>query len=173
MLSTTVQPRPLSVQCPICFQPMVLRESKKFTYPDGKPRMFWGCSTFPKCNATHGAHPDGQPLGKPADELTKAERIVAHAAFDTLWKDAWKLSCYGESDFNDPDVQKTIERAARRRAYHWLREQMNLSKDECHIGNFDIEQCIKATSLCARIDAKGVRAWYKGVENDRRSQQQK
>lgn len=48
--------------------------------------LFWGCSRFPECRSTHGAHPDGRPLGKPATAEVKQARIAAHAAFDRLWK---------------------------------------------------------------------------------------
>ena len=37
---------------------MVLRNSKY--------GLFYGCSTYPNCKASHGAHKDGKPLGTPA-----------------------------------------------------------------------------------------------------------
>lgn len=67
----------MDVTCAECSSPMVQRESKY-----GK---FYGCSRFPLCKATHGAHPDGRPLGIPADKKTKAARIRAHAEFDAFW----------------------------------------------------------------------------------------
>lgn len=59
---------------------MVLRTTTKFTTRDGKPRKFYGCSRFPDCKATHGAHPNGKPLGHPADTETKRMRMAAHRA---------------------------------------------------------------------------------------------
>ena len=41
--------------CLECGASMMLRESKF--------GLFYGCSTFPVCRATHGAHKDGRPLG--------------------------------------------------------------------------------------------------------------
>ena len=36
---------------------------------------FYGCSRYPVCQNTHGAHPDGTPLGKPANKATREARI--------------------------------------------------------------------------------------------------
>src|SRR6478752_167673 len=74
-----------SITCPHCGVPMVLREQHALK------RKFYGCSRWPNCDGTHGAHPDGRPLGIPADRRTKKMRIVAHAAFDA-YKDAFGLS---------------------------------------------------------------------------------
>lgn len=86
---------------------------------------FWGCSTFPTCRGTHGAHPDGTPLGTPANAETKVARIRAHDAFDTLWQ----------------------TKKERRDAYHWMRKAMGMSKDQAHIGRFNIEQCSRLVEL--------------------------
>jgi ssDNA-binding Zn-finger/Zn-ribbon topoisomerase 1 len=63
--------------CGECGMPMTLKNSRF-----GK---FWGCIKFPECKGTHGAHPSGRPLGKPANETTKKARIKAHELFDQLW----------------------------------------------------------------------------------------
>lgn len=98
--------------CPNCGNRMVLRDSKY--------GLFYGCSTYPDCDATHGAHPNGEPLGIPADKATKAARIRAHDAFDKLWKEG---------------------HMKRGQAYAWMRQTLNLSKEEAHMGRFDIERC--------------------------------
>lgn len=102
--------------CPDCGAEMVLRDSKY--------GLFYGCSTYPKCKASHGAHPDGRPLGTPATAEVKQARIRAHAAFDRLWKE-------------QPRRMKRTE------AYRWMQERLGLSSDEAHIGKFDKEQCAK------------------------------
>jgi ssDNA-binding Zn-finger/Zn-ribbon topoisomerase 1 len=98
--------------CPECSAPMKLRDSRY--------GLFYGCTAFPKCKATHGAHPDGAPLGRPADKATKRARMDAHDAFDQLWKDG---------------------RMKRRAAYAWMRRALELSPEEAHIGMMDIETC--------------------------------
>lgn len=99
----------------------------------GKFGKFWGCTRFPDCKGTHGAHQaDGKPLGIPADHLTKQARISAHAAFDMLWKS---------------------KKMTRSEAYRWLQQAMNLPKDEVHIGRFTVDQC---ASLIALVRAREV-----------------
>ena len=99
---------------------MVLRRTYRFTYANGEPSRFWGCSGYPKCAATHGAHPDGTPLGTPANADTKKARIAAHIAFDRLWK---------EGPYS------------RREAYQELARLTGLSSDDAHIGKFDKDTC--------------------------------
>lgn len=98
--------------CPECGEPMVLRNSKY--------GLFYGCSSFPRCKATHGAHKDGRPLGIPADKKTKKARMRAHDVFDQLWKD---------------------KHMSRPEAYEWMQEAMDMSEEEAHIGRFTEEQC--------------------------------
>lgn len=114
--------------CPLCQSLMILRTTQKFRYPNGDPRKFWSCSTWPKCNGIHGAHPDGRPLGIPGDAETKKARIRAHDAFDAVWRG---------------------RKWSRSHGYRWLREQLEITKTECHIGNFDVETCERVISLCA------------------------
>lgn len=110
------------VVCGECGSPMELRFSGKYE------RKFWGCTKFPKCKGTHGAHPDGRPLGVPANKETKNARIVAHDAFDELWK---------------------LRGWDRNAAYKWLREVLCMTKEECHIGKFDIGQCARVVEAVA------------------------
>lgn len=98
--------------CPECGGAMVLRNSKY--------GLFYGCFTFPKCKATHGAHKDGKPLGIPADKKTKKARMDAHEVFDQLWKG---------------------KHMSRGDAYEWMQEAMEMSEEEAHIGRFNIDQC--------------------------------
>jgi len=100
------------LKCPECSAPMRLRPSKY--------GLFYGCSRYPLCSSAHGAHPDGSPLGIPADKKTKEARIRAHGFFDTLWKE---------------------EYMSRGDAYKWMQKKMNLEEDDAHIGKFTFEQC--------------------------------
>ena len=107
------------MNCPECDGKLVLRNSKY--------GPFWGCERFPDCTATHGAHPDGTPLGIPADKKTKKSRIKAHDVFDKFWKK---------------------QKMTRKGAYWWLQKQMSMTKEECHIGRFNIEQCEQVVKVC-------------------------
>lgn len=108
------------VQCPECGAPMTLRSSKF--------GLFYGCSQYPNCKATHGAHPDGKPLGTPANAVVKQARIAAHKAFDQLW--------------SGPKARLT-----RDEAYLWLQSKMGLTSAQAHIGSFDQAQCDKLIQL--------------------------
>lgn len=108
---------------------MVLRQSKY--------GLFYGCVEFPNCKAAHGAHPDGKPLGTPADQATKKARIRAHDSFDQLWKD--KHMTRGE-------------------AYVWMQEAMDMTEDEAHIGKFTSDQCDELEVLVdAYLEEKDTR----------------
>ncbi len=72
------------------------------------------------CRGRHGAHPNGKPLGVPADSKTRRARIEAHEVFDRLWK------C---------GVMSRTE------AYRWLREALQLRANTGHISSLDAEQC--------------------------------
>lgn len=106
------------VICPECGAVMVLRETKKYTTKDGKPKKFYSCSRWPACNGIHGAHPNGEPMGIPGNKETKLWRMKAHAAFDEAYK-----------------------HLPRKKRYAELQKVMGLSESEAHIARFDIDQC--------------------------------
>jgi ssDNA-binding Zn-finger/Zn-ribbon topoisomerase 1 len=121
------QQRPYDVTCGECGAHMILKISDRFLQKDGTPKKFWSCSRFPVCRGIHGAHPDGRPLGIPGDAATKEARIRAHDSFDNMTK-----RC----------------NMTRNQAYRWLRRQLEMTKEECHIAKFDIPTCEKVVKLC-------------------------
>ena len=102
--------------CPECGEPMWLRPAFRGS------GVFYRCSTWldKSCPGTHGAHPDGRPLGVPATRKTKDARMAAHHVFDHLWKTKW------------------MSRGA---AYRWMQKALGMTADEAHIGRFDRAQC--------------------------------
>ena len=87
--------------------------------------MIYYCSC---CRAWVGVHKGtDKPLGRLADAELRTERQKAHAVFDRLWKNRYKT---------------------RHSAYEWLAQQMGLTKDETHIGMFNVEQCRAVVSIC-------------------------
>ena len=109
----------LDVRCGECGYPMELRPSRY--------GMFWGCTRFPACRGTHGAHPDGRPLGTPANTETKKLRIAAHEVFDATWKNGQR---------------------SRTSAYRWLAKKIKLTFADCHIGSMDADQCRRVIGYC-------------------------
>lgn len=118
-------PPAFKVDCPLCGKPMTLRSSSW--------GRFWGCSGYPKCKSTHGAHADGRPKGIPGTPEDKAARIKAHIVFDQLWQ---------------PNVfLKRKPLMKRKESYAWLQKAMGLSEHEAHIGMMKAEQCEKVIEL--------------------------
>lgn len=122
-MATSTIAKQHDVQCPECEAPMVLRASKY--------GVFYGCSRYPDCKGSHGAHPDGKPMGTPATASVRAARIKAHDAFDRLWK-------------------PMQSRMTRTDAYLWMQSALGLSSKEAHIAFFNQAQC---EVLIAKIEA--------------------
>jgi ssDNA-binding Zn-finger/Zn-ribbon topoisomerase 1 len=114
------------VNCPECGSLMVLRPSK---FANG---WYYRCFHFPACRGMHGAHPNGVPLGIPANADTKEWRIKAHAALDPLYASYPK----GKE-----------RREMRSRAYKWMAYAMGLDINDAHIGQFTAEQCKRLIEL--------------------------
>ncbi len=117
--------------CPDCGAEMVLRDS---VYG-----LFYGCTMYPTCDATHGAHETGEPLGIPAGADTKRLRMAAHAVVDVLW------NC-------KPPLMN------RRGMYRWMRDAMSMSPREAHIGRFDAAQCEQLIAKAVERLKEGVTA---------------
>lgn len=106
----------VDLKCGECGALMKLRSPSK-KYPT---RPFYGCSRFPECRGTHGAHADGRPLGIPANKETKLARIRVHKVFDLIWKNRY---------------------LTRPQAYAWMRRRLGFTSTEAHIGQFTAEEC--------------------------------
>ncbi|WP_323016991.1 zinc-finger-containing protein [Castellaniella sp.] len=86
--------------------------------PDLFDKKFWECAP---CGAYVGCHPGGiKPLGRLANASLRVTKQRAHAAFDPLWKDGGMT---------------------RSEAYARLSEDLEIPREECHIGMFDEFRC--------------------------------
>jgi ssDNA-binding Zn-finger/Zn-ribbon topoisomerase 1 len=100
------QRRPFPIiTSPECGKKMILRNSRY-----GK---FYGCSGWPSCTVKHGAHPNGKPLGVPANDETRKLRIEVHQICGQIW-----------GEWDNPNCDKKA-------MYEWLKE--NAPKG--HIGH--------------------------------------
>jgi len=80
------------------------------------------------CGAYVGMHPfTNIPLGTLADRATRQARKRCKKPFETIWRQGYM---------------------ARTEAYSWLANKMNISKNECHFGWFDISMCEAARIIC-------------------------
>jgi len=119
-----------AIACPYCHAPARL-VSGEAIYPhrvDLYDLKFWQCQP---CDAYVGCHKAGAmtdtgrsdgtfPLGRLANAELRRAKSAAHAAFDPLWKS---------------------KRMKRRDAYGWLARELGISRDNCHIGMFDVDAC--------------------------------
>lgn len=113
-------------ECPYCgAKTKAARSSEVYGGRDyGKIIM---CSNWPDCDAYVGCHArTGEPKGILADGKLRKARIKVHALFDPRWKGV-------------PDKRK-----ARGKLYRWLAKNLEIKKDDCHIGMFNLETCKKA-----------------------------
>lgn len=144
-------PEPAELECPDCHGPMVFVTAEESRW--GKP--FYRCDRWPKCHGHHGAHPDGSPLGIPADARTRALRKQAHDALDPLWRDAPLL--YG-ADALDPKKAIRLQQVARGRVYDWLEWELG---EPVHLGSADAALCHRVIFAASKMNAERVRAWAK------------
>ena len=97
-----------------CGAPMVMKDSRF--------GRFWSCTEWPDCDGKIGAHPDGRPLGIPANSATREARKAAHETFDEWWR--------------SKDWSKG-------QAYEWL--EQNAPKP--HIAEMDEDECLDLIRL--------------------------
>lgn len=111
--------------CPYCLQPSVLVGADVVYGGRYKDKYVYLCHP---CNAYVGCHPGTvTALGSLANEELRRWRQAAHSYFDPLWR--------------------TYPRK-RTAAYAWMARSLGISKDEAHIGLFNIEMCQRLIKLC-------------------------
>lgn len=114
-------------KCDYCESNAVLKDGE-FIYPH-RPDLyylcFWVCIP---CNAWVGCHKnsDNKPLGRLAKKDLRRKKLMAHNCFDKLWKSYRMKRC---------------------EAYQWLADNLNINKNKCHMGLFDIDTCNKVIGL--------------------------
>lgn len=120
--------------------------------PDLHVKRFYLCAP---CDAYCGTHPDGRPMGIPADKHLRKARNYVHGLFDPLWEKA-DQAYGGESSAK-------IRGVARSRAYRWLASRMGITTEECHVTMFDLDRCRRAYRILRdeRPTAITIRAWAK------------
>lgn len=90
----------------------------------------------PICLKKVGVNHNGLPLGYIADSELREYRKKAHFYLDNLWHRKL-IAC--------PNLTKN---QARRLAYKWLSEKLNISVHLCHIGFFDQKLCEMVCLIC-------------------------
>ena len=113
------------VICDYCGQ-LAMLVTGRFIYPhrpDLYKKKMWFCKL---CNAYVGCRSDESPLGRLANAELRQIRMETHALFDSVWKSG---------------------RMTRSEAYRRLAKKLNIPKEKCHIGMFDVKDCQRVIGL--------------------------
>ncbi len=102
----------------------------------GRPRGRWPFVYLCKgCKAKVGVHPTTKiPLGTLADRDLQAARLMVHRIFDDLWRSGTMT---------------------RRHAYRLLSRKMGIPADRCHIGQFEMKDCLRAEKIAKELTTQG------------------
>ena len=124
----------MTLICPYCeAEAKLIKDSSVVYHKDYGP--LWACLP---CDAWVGCHPGTtKPLGRIASKELRDAKVAAHLAFDPLWRrkmteQGWK------------------RRSARSMGYKWLAMRMDLTREACHIGMFNVEQCRRVVDICEK-----------------------
>jgi hypothetical protein len=131
----------VTINCDYCAQPAALVTGDVIYphRPDLAHKQFLHCAP---CKAWVGCHPGTtNPLGRLANAELRAAKIAAHDAFDPIWK-----ARFAEKSQRDSGYTRGMARGGR---YKKLAELMGISKKECHIGMFDVDQCRRVVEICS------------------------
>ena len=95
----------------------------------GKPMMMCNTKYGPRFDCIE-THCDwmcwGGQTSTPCNGPIRDARQNAHCIFDNLWKSG---------------------KMGRNAAYKWLCEAMDMSREECHIGMFDVDECNRVVEV--------------------------
>lgn len=125
---------PEAPYCPFCncAARRVLGE-KTYPYSENLAKAhFWYCDNGHD-PAFVGCYENGTPKGTLADTETRKWRKQAHIFFDVTWQSG---------------------RVSRTYAYEILASVLNMTSSECHISNFNVEQCKAVIKALPRIHKK-------------------
>lgn len=129
-------PLPVPTICPYCNGPVALVSNAQiYGHEYGKWPWAYRCT---QCDAYVGLHSHTTiPLGTLADLPTRDARRRAKAMFNNIWT---------RGDMTRSD------------AYVWLAKELGIEVGECHIGWFDVTQCLRVIEVCyGMIVARGLK----------------
>lgn len=135
--------------CPYCNKKSRLVDSK-VVYGTSYG-MMWMCSP---CKAYVGCHRGTiNPLGRLADAQLRTWKSRAHVAFDPVWE----TNIQAEIAKQGGRVPHGLKGHMRTQAYKQLAHAMNIDRELCHIGMFDVEQCKEVVRIALEWRAQQER----------------
>lgn len=151
-LSEVFPPELKKVFCDYCHQEAELVTSAEIYHGVDYGTMCYRCVP---CGAHVGCHKGTtEPLGRLANAELRIWKRKVHALFDPLWNKKLEVRRQQRGSFY-PKAQ------ARGSMYYWLARKLNIPREHCHIGMFDVETCKRAVSICeegmAKLEANDFR----------------
>ncbi|MBU6993487.1 zinc-finger-containing protein [Ferrovum myxofaciens] len=122
----------LTVLCPYCNTQAELVHGEEIYPHAGPPQngMYWLCRPCKAWAGTHKNSPKHAPKANLANAPLRKARQKAHATFDLLW------------------IENLMSRAE---AYSWLANELGILLKRCHIGFFDMDQCLETERLAGEL----------------------
>jgi hypothetical protein len=129
--------------CPYCGKPTVYTNSSVVYGVSYLGNIYW-CQP---CDAYVGVHKGtNQALGRLANKELREAKKLAHFYFDQIARthlinDIWR---------------EEVKMNSRNKAYLWLSKQLGMLMEHCHIGMFDVEDCLRVVSVCKALNHPGI-----------------
>jgi len=75
------------IRCNYCGSPAILKPASEIFHDPKQKGYVYVCSHYPACDAYVSVHPGTKtPMGSLANAALRKKRILAHQAFDQIWK---------------------------------------------------------------------------------------
>lgn len=153
---TTPDMPPIKCVEPGCTGMLVLRQKPSIW--EGGSRWVYLCE-----HRTHGckgllsAHPDGNPVGKPATQEVRTARRHCHKVFDPLWQNP--RAAYPDIGTDDFPRFKNM---MRNRSYHFMAHKLKMPEPEIHMGKMtDLDLMRRFYAVARDTSPQEIRDWWK------------
>lgn len=126
--------------------------------PDLAGKIMWKCQMCPDSHC--GCHEGTQrALGRPAGPKVREARTLLHKRMlDPLWQTADQIY---EGGFESELAHTIVRGKARIRVYAFMASRLAMTKEECHTGLFDLDQCRAAWRALQGVSYAEIREWAK------------
>lgn len=127
-----VKVKRITVRCPYCGA-KATKHPATYVYGDHTVAKYdvYVCDRYPACDSYVAAHEKtGLPMGSLANSELRHKRILAHKAFDKLWKS---------------------ELMTKAQAYRWMQMALGLPDKYAHIAMFNEYRCEQLIQVCSLI----------------------
>ena len=123
-------------KCNICGGTVIFTSNSRLYGKEyGSGKMYY-CTQCGAYVGTHKPRPE-EALGILGNKEMRDMKMRCHALFDTKWK-------------NEPTSRK--RHIARKNAYRWLADKLEIPVDDCHFGYFNMDTLNKAFKILVQYN---------------------